>query len=117
MTVSDLPPAIGVLAADIALEHEVVPSDRVLGGSPAIGAAHLGSLGGVEYGVWEHTAGISTDVEVDEVFVVVSGMATVEFDDGHPPLQLGPGTIARLSSGMRTVWTVTETLRKVYWAP
>ena len=117
MSVGDLPPAIGVLAGDVELELTVVPSDRVLGGAPAVGSAHLGTIGGVEYGVWEHSAGISTDVEVDEVFVVVAGMATVEFDDGHPPLQLGPGTIARLTSGMRTVWTVTETLRKVYWTP
>jgi uncharacterized cupin superfamily protein len=115
--IGDLPPAIGLLARDVALEFVAVPSDRVLGGSPAIGHAVLGTIGGVEFGVWEHTAGISTDVEIDEVFIVLAGMGTVEFDDGHPPLQLGPGTIARLQSGMRTVWTVTETLRKVYWSP
>jgi len=115
--IGDLPPAIAVLAREVALELTPVPADQVLGGSPSTGAAQLGSIGGVDFGVWEHTPGISTDNEADEVFVVVAGAATVEFDDGHPPLQLVPGTIARLSAGMSTVWTVTETLRKVYWTP
>ena len=60
------------------------------------------------------TAGVMTDVEADEVFVVLSGSATVEFADGTTPLNLGPGDVARLAAGTETVWTVTETLRKVY---
>ena len=66
-------------------------------------------------GVWEHTPGVSTDVEADEVFVVLSGSATVSFDDpALEPIELRAGSVARLTAGMRTVWTVRETLRKVY---
>ena len=57
------------------------------------------------------------DAEVDELFVVVSGDATVEFiDPALPSVDLRPGSVVRLEAGMRTVWTVRETLRKVYVA-
>ncbi len=58
------------------------------------------------------------DVEDDEVFVVLAGEATVEFiDPVLPPIELRAGSVVRLESGMHTVWTVRETLRKVYVAP
>ncbi len=60
------------------------------------------------------TPGVMTDVEADEVFVVVSGSATVEFGDGSQSLRLGPGDVVRLAAGAETVWTVSQTLRKVY---
>ena len=63
--------------------------------------------------VWEHTGGTSTDVEADEVFVVVSGRATVVVEGG-PTLTLEPGTVGFLDAGARTTWSVHETLRKVY---
>jgi uncharacterized cupin superfamily protein len=44
---------------------------------------------------------------------VLSGSATVEFQDGRK-LTLEPGAVARLHAGQKTIWTVTETLRKVY---
>lgn len=47
------------------------------------------------------------------MFVVLSGRATVAFEDG-PTLEVGPGDACRLRAGQRTVWTVHETLRKVY---
>ena len=31
-------------------------------------------------------------------------------------LTLGPGDVVRLAAGTETVWTVTETLRKVYFS-
>jgi uncharacterized cupin superfamily protein len=33
---------------------------------------------------------------------------------GTAPLELGPGDVVRLAAGTGTVWTVAETLRKVY---
>jgi uncharacterized cupin superfamily protein len=53
---------------------------------------------------------------LDEIFVVISGSATVEFADDSPTLNIGPGDVVRLAEGADTVWTVTETLRKVYLA-
>jgi uncharacterized cupin superfamily protein len=37
----------------------------------------------------------------------------VQFEDGSA-LAVGPGTVVRLHAGDRTVWRVTQALRKVY---
>ena len=103
-----------VPAATIALDHEPVPPTQTVRGEPTTAAAAIDEFGGVEVGVWEMTPGVMSDVETDEVFVVLSGSATVEFADGRPTMHLGPGDLVRLSAGAETVWTVTETLRKVY---
>jgi uncharacterized protein len=101
-------------AVDLELDHEPVPNDQVVTGSPSTGTAVLGSFAGLEVGVWEMTPGAMSDVEADELFVVVSGRATVEFVDTGTWVLLGPGDVVQLRGGARTVWTVTETLRKVY---
>jgi uncharacterized protein len=104
-----------VFRADaVDLDHDPVPAEQSLGGAPTTAAADIGEFGGLEVGVWEMTPGVMSDIEADEVFVVLSGAATVEFADGTDPLTLGPGDVARLAAGAETVWTVTETLRKVY---
>ncbi|MFT4010137.1 MAG: cupin domain-containing protein [Nocardioidaceae bacterium] len=83
-----------------------------VGELPAEGESY-GDLGGVQYGVWEHLPGTSTDVEADEVFVVLTGRGTVRFESGEV-LDLAPGVVARLHAGERTTWEITEPLRKVY---
>jgi uncharacterized protein len=67
------------------------------------------------------TPGTATDTEIDEVFIVIGGRATVVFDEVPdaavpPAIELAPGAVVRLTAGMRTTWTVHETLRKVYIA-
>jgi len=101
-------------ALDLRLEHEPVPAEQSVRGEPTTATAVLGDFAGHEVGVWEMSPGVMTDTEADEVFVVLSGAATVEFGDGGPALVLGPGDVVHLASGTETVWTVTETLRKVY---
>lgn len=114
---SRLTPGTVTDAAALPLALDSVPADQVVNGSPAAGFVELGTIGDIEVGVWEHTAGVSTDVESDEVFVVLSGSATVTFvDPPLPPVELRPGSVGRLASGMRTTWTVHERLRKVYFA-
>ena len=103
-----------VPAATIALDHEPVPPTQTVRGEPTTAAAAIDEFGGLEVGVWEMTPGVMNDVETDEVFVVLSGAATVEFATGVPTMRLGPGDVVRLTAGAETVWTVTETLRKVY---
>jgi hypothetical protein len=76
-------------------------------------AAVLEASAGVEVGVWEIDPGTDRDVEVDEVFVVLSGRATIAVE-GHPAVAVGPGDVVRLEAGAATTWTVTERLRKVY---
>ena len=78
-------------------------------------AGPLTGLGAAEVGTWEMTPGVDHDTEVDEVFVVLAGRGTVEFEDGEL-VKLAPGVAVRLTAGERTTWTVTETLRKVYVA-
>src|SRR3954469_18708372 len=106
-----------VHAATIDLDHEPVPADQSVRGEPTTAATAVDEFGGLEVGVWEMTAGVMTDVEADEVFVVVSGSATVEFADDTATLRVGPGDVVRLAAGAETVWTVAETLRKVYLTP
>jgi uncharacterized cupin superfamily protein len=110
-------------AAALPLEHEPVPADQVVAGAPTTGYAALdepgtGEGGGAgELGVWEMTPGAMRDTEVAEVFLVIAGRATVEFvDPSLPAIDLRPGSIVRLDAGMQTVWTVTETLRKLFIA-
>jgi uncharacterized protein len=107
-------PNTAVRAATLPLDTDPVPTDQRVSGSPRTGVHALTEFGGLEVGVWEMTPGVMTDVESDEVFVVLSGAATVEFADGEPALQLAAGDVVRLTAGAETVWTVTETLRKVY---
>ncbi|WP_400995407.1 cupin domain-containing protein [Agromyces sp. GXQ0307] len=108
-------------AAGLELAHEPVPADQVVAGSPSTGYTPLdepadGARAG-ELGVWEMTPGAMRDVEVDEVFLVIAGRATVEFvEPALPSIELRPGSIVRLDAGMSTVWTVTETLRKLFIA-
>ena len=66
-----------------------------------------------EVGIWEIDPGTVHDVEVDEVFVVLTGRATVRVD-GEPDATVGPGDVVRLRAGTATTWVVTERLRKVY---
>ena len=103
-----------VNAAELSFLHSPVVAEQVLDGAPTSGAVALGEYAGSEVGVWELTPGTVTDVEADELFVVLSGAATVEFVDEERLVHLGPGSVMRLEAGQRTVWTVTETLRKVY---
>jgi len=105
-------------AAAATLAHEPVAADQVVVGAPTTGWVALGSTAdGAEVGVWEMTPGTMSDVEADEVFVVISGRAVVEFADGRAAITLAPGSVVRLDAGASTVWTVTQTLRKVYVTP
>lgn len=103
-----------VHAMTIDLDREPVPAGQSVRGEPTTGTTTVDEFGGLEIGVWEMTPGVMTDVEANEMFVVLSGSATVEFGDGSPTLSIGTGDVVRLAAGAETVWTVTETLRKVY---
>jgi uncharacterized cupin superfamily protein len=100
-------------AAALAIVHELVDADQIVAGSPTTGIHEIDET----TGVWEMSPGAMSDVEEDEVFVVLAGDATVDFiEPALPSVELRPGSVLRLEAGMRTVWTVRETLRKVYLA-
>jgi uncharacterized cupin superfamily protein len=105
---------VEALAVDIPLRR--VSAEDVLEGTPSTGAVVLGEFGGREYGVWEMTVGAVTDVEDDELFVVVAGAGTLELLDDETVVELVPGSVLTLTVGARTIWTVTQTLRKVWVA-
>jgi len=111
----DLDAGAVVSALTVEVPLTAVPAAQIVAGAPATGSVDLDEDMGL--GVWEMTVGAMRDTEVSEVFVVVAGSATVEFVSPRlPPIELSPGAIVRLESGMQTVWTVRDTLRKVYLA-
>lgn len=112
--------AVAGITLPVALE--AAPETDTVSGTPRQGIAELGTIGGAELGVWELRDGVVTDTEVDELFVVLSGGATIEFldevgADGSPrSMTVRAGDVARLVAGSRTRWTVDGHIRKVYIA-
>ena len=94
---------------DIELIHRPLPNTRDVTTVVAL----IDTEGDMEVGVWEHSVGTSTDTEVEEVFVVRQGRGTVTCDEGGE-IELLPGTVGLLPSGAKTVWSITEPLRKVW---
>ena len=104
-----------VSAADLRLDPSPLDPAQIVSGTPETADLVLweSADGRVTRGVWEITPGVVTDVELDEVFVVLSGRATIEIE-GAQTVEATPGDVVILGEGARTTWTVHETLRKVY---
>ena len=100
-------------AAHLALDWEPVAPAHSVSGDPRTGSAEVVTAPGIEVGVWSHTPGVSTDTEADEVFVVLSGRARIEFADGDRARRRARGH-RDPAPGAQTTWTVHEELRKVY---
>ena len=101
--------------ADLELESAPLDPSAIVEGSPEVSELVLATSpdGRVVRGVWQITPGVIEDVEADELFVVVSGRATVEVEGG-PTLELEPGVVGVLKAGDRAVWRIHETVRKVF---
>jgi uncharacterized cupin superfamily protein len=104
---------LSLSVADAVLTPDELDPAAIVSGDPRTASVVLHEGDGIERGIWEITPGVVTDVEADELFVVLSGRATIEFQDG-PTLEVGPGDVVVLPEGAVTRWTVHETLRKVY---
>jgi uncharacterized cupin superfamily protein len=100
---------------DLDLKPTPLDPETILEGLPEVSELVLDTSpdGRVVRGVWQITPGVVRDVEADEIFVVISGRATVEVEGG-PTLELEPGVVGVLRSGDRAVWRIHETLRKVF---
>ncbi|MEU9102812.1 cupin domain-containing protein [Streptomyces xanthophaeus] len=100
---------------DAELEAEELDPEQIVSGTPVVtGMVLWESPDGKQVrGIWQITPGVVTDTEADELFVVVSGRATIEVEGGAT-LEVGPGSACVLREGDRTTWTVHETLRKAY---
>lgn len=103
------------LVAELDLEPAPLDPATILEGTPEVSELVLATSpdGRVVRGVWQITPGVVKDVEADELFVVISGRATVEVE-GAETLELEPGVVGVLRSGDRAVWRIHETLRKVF---
>lgn len=100
-------------AGDVALERTPLVASKNISGDVTTGVSARATLGDMEVGVWEHSVGTSTDVEVEEVFVVLEGEGTVTCDQGGR-IDLAPGVVGLLPMGAQTTWTITKPLRKVW---
>ncbi|MGH2630919.1 MAG: ASCH domain-containing protein [Actinomycetota bacterium] len=107
--------SFAMAAAAVPLGPGELDPAQVLVGSPEVTEAVVSETddGRIVRGVWRITEGTVTDVEQDELFVVLEGRATIEIDGG-PTLLVGPGDLCVLERGARTTWTVHEPLRKVF---
>ncbi len=107
--------SFSINAAELTLEPCPLQPQQICAGNPRTFARVFwkSADGRDQRGVWEITPGVVVDVEVDEMFVVISGNATIEIE-GQAPLQLSPGHVGILHAGARTTWHVHQTLRKVY---
>ncbi|MCW7941334.1 dioxygenase [Streptomyces hygroscopicus] len=104
-----------VRIADAVLEPETLDPAQIVSGTPEVtGKVIWESEDGRQVrGIWQITPGVVTDTEANELFVVISGSATIDIEGGGT-LRVGPGDMAVLREGDRTTWTVHETLRKAY---
>ena len=105
--------AFMVRVADAELEPDTPKLGRVLAGNPATSSMPLPSDGKVGYGLWQIAPGQAVEVAPKGMFVVLYGRATIAVDDGQT-FDVGPGDVCIWDGGERTIWTVHETLRKVY---
>lgn len=106
-------PSFVVPAAALRLQEIDLDPDQVVDGDPKVGLLEFDGAKGLSAGIWEHSDGVSTDTETDEVFVVITGRATITLGDGTK-LEVGPGDLGVLREGEATTWQVHESLRKVY---
>jgi uncharacterized cupin superfamily protein len=102
--------------ADFAVKHTAADPNDVVSGAPTLGTTRITELGdsGVEIGVWEMSVGAVRDVEIDEVFLVLAGSATITVDESS--ISVAAGDLVRLTAGTSTTWEVTSPLRKLYVA-
>ena len=103
-------------SANLTLLNVPVLAAQVVAGTPSTGSAVLGEWGGKELGVWQMTPGEMTDVEADELCVILSGSGLVRrrLGDAIVDQPLVPGAVFAFVDGEETLWVVTETVRKVY---
>jgi uncharacterized protein len=93
------------------------PTPRVpaLSGNPHEATTELWAHNQLEVGIWEATPGqfSATREGYDEVFLCLSGAATMTTTDGLR-FDLTPGSVLLTPNGFRGTWNVTETFRKAY---
>lgn len=93
-----------------------VPAEQIDYGNPRQGVLDLGTVGNVEAGIAELRDGAVLDTVSDEVFVVISGGATIKLLDEGRSVDVKTGDVMRLTAGTRTRWIVKDHVRRVFFA-
>lgn len=84
------------------------------GNAPVVtGSKSLHEIAGAAVAVWEAKEGTIVGIPKDEVFVVLSGSATITLASGAQTMDIGPGDVVRLIAGVEVRWDVHEVLRKM----
>lgn len=104
-----------VAAGEVPVPHQPLPAHLAVTPGVSTGSMQLETVAGLMGGIWEHSTGVSTDVEQDEMFVIIAGRGRIVLDDGSV-LELRPGTVGVLRAGEVTRWEIDEPLRKVWFA-
>ena len=107
--------ATRLLVADALAFADFDAAEEPPPGEPRVVDTPVTSVRDVGTGLWQIEAGTATDVEVDEVFLVLAGWGSLAFEDGST-VELRPGVLVRLHEGDRTTWVIEEPLRKLYLA-
>ncbi|MGE2832547.1 cupin domain-containing protein [Mycobacterium sp. SMC-4] len=80
-----------------------------------VGIQDIETVNSTTVGVWEVHPGVLVGTpDTEEVFIVLSGDATITSEGDAEPIVVGPGSIVRLVVGQETRWDVRETVRK-FW--
>lgn len=118
-TLLPLPAHLVTKASEEILDYEPVEAEKVLEGSPRTGFLELGKWQGLEVGIWEMTPGAMRDIEVEEIFIVISGEGVLTrcIDGELVTVGLGPGVMCHLEEGEDNRWDIRVALRKIYIAP
>jgi uncharacterized protein len=97
----------------VSVEHRPLDSSKIISGNPTTGNQVIGITESMKTGVWEHSIGVSTDEEAEEIFVVLAGKGRVVLENGNVML-LAPGVVGKFRAGEKTRWEIDEPLRKVW---
>ncbi len=101
------------VAAEVPITHTSLDASDFVSGEVTTGETEVDTIAELAVGVWEHSVGMSTATEIDEVFVVISGRGRITDDEGNV-IELAPGVVGVLSAGARTTWEIAEPIRKVW---
>lgn len=95
-----------------------VPTAQIAAGQPETGSLALTDWADREVGVWVMTPGAMTDVEADELCIIIAGAGVVHrtIDGVRREQGLRPGAVFQLIDGEETLWVVSERVRKIYLA-
>lgn len=78
------------------------------------GFVRIETKAGAAIDAWEAKKGvIGGSPPLDEIFIVITGSATVTFDETGETFDIGPGDMVRLGAGEPNRWVVHEDLRKI----